>query len=73
MSWAGRLAAQHLWEIGRRRIAFISGNTTYLANREREEGARAELAEHGAALVMTSSAYGYWNERWGRAETTAPA
>lgn len=69
-SLAGRVAAEHLWEVGRRYIAYIGGNTTYVATHEREEGARAALAEHGSELITMPSAQGSWSERWGRAATT---
>jgi LacI family transcriptional regulator len=67
----GRLAAEHMWAIGRRNIAYIGGDPTYIATSEREAGARAALAEHGADLVADPSWQGDWTERWGRAATQA--
>ena len=40
------LAADHLVSIGRRRIAYITGDITYLAARDRVEGAVAALGDH---------------------------
>lgn len=66
---AGRLLAEHLWELGRRRIGFVGGDPTYSASREREAGAAAALAERGAELLGAGVAAGDWSERWGRAAT----
>ncbi|HEY0238206.1 MAG TPA: LacI family DNA-binding transcriptional regulator [Friedmanniella sp.] len=65
----GRLAAEHLWELGRRKVAYLPGDSTYLATGEREEGARAALRERGAELVVLHSVNADWTERWGRAAT----
>lgn len=65
----GRLAAEHLWSIGRQRIAYIGGDRSYSASREREDGARATLAEHGSELIVTGSTQGDWSEKWGRQAT----
>ncbi|WP_346016283.1 LacI family DNA-binding transcriptional regulator [Cellulomonas endometrii] len=64
---AGRLAAEHLWDIGRRHVAYVGGDPTYSASRDREAGAAAALAERGAALLGAGLASGNWTERWGRA------
>lgn len=66
---AGRVAAEHLWDIGRRRIGFIGGDPTYCASREREAGALSALAERGATLHGAGALSGDWSERWGRAAT----
>jgi LacI family transcriptional regulator len=66
----GRIAAQHLWDIGRRQIAYIGGDNSFVASRERETGARATLAELGSELVTSGATHGDWSERWGRAATT---
>lgn len=63
---AGRIAAEHLWELGRRRIGFIGGDSTYCASREREAGASASLAEHDGVLLGAGLRVGDWTERWGR-------
>jgi LacI family transcriptional regulator len=64
---AGRVAAEHLWDIGRRRIGYVGGDPTYSASRDREEGARAVLAERGHDLLGVGLSSGNWTERWGRA------
>lgn len=66
----GRVAAEHLWETGRRSIAYVGGDPTYVASREREEGARLALADRGAELIVDGSSNGDWTERWGRTATT---
>ncbi|MCU1431221.1 MAG: transcriptional regulator [Actinotalea sp.] len=63
----GRIAAEHLWETGRRKIAFIGGDSSYVASRERELGARSALEERGLTLITEGSLNGAWTERWGRA------
>lgn len=67
---AGRLVAEHLWELGRRRIGFIGGDPTYCASREREAGAAAALVARGSELLGAGVTAGDWSERWGRAATT---
>lgn len=47
---AGRLAAQHLAELGHRRVAFAGGPEASLDTRLRLQGVRAALREHGVAL-----------------------
>lgn len=61
----GALVATHLWQLGRRRIAFIGGDPTYGASQEREQGARAALAACDASLTSVVEG-GSWTERWGR-------
>jgi len=65
-SQGGRIAAGHLWELGRRRIAYIGGDPTFVASAEREEGARGALAEQGGKLLTVDSVNADWTERWGR-------
>nr|WP_203417106.1 LacI family DNA-binding transcriptional regulator [Jiangella ureilytica] len=65
----GLLAAEHLWSIGRRSIAYIGGDPTYDASRERAEGARAALAALGGELITAPMSAGSWTERWGRLAT----
>lgn len=62
---SGRVAAEHLWSVGRRRIAFVGGDPTFVASRERAEGAQAALADVGSELVA-AEVNGDWTERWGR-------
>jgi LacI family transcriptional regulator len=66
---AGRLAAEHLLSTGRQNIAFIGGDSSFIASLEREQGAREALAEHGMTLVGTGILHGDWTEKWGRAAT----
>lgn len=66
---AGRVAAEHLWDIGRRAVGWIGGDPAYSANRDRLEGARAALGERGATLLGADVTTGDWAERWGRAAT----
>ena len=48
---AGRLAAQHLYQLGHRRIGMVTGRTTFNdRQRARLEGVRAFLGEVGLAL-----------------------
>lgn len=63
---AGRLAARHLVETGRRRIALANGEFTYAAARDRATGVAIELAAHGLELIGGDSLFGQWGERWGR-------
>lgn len=65
----GRIAGEHLWEVGCRRIAYIGGDPSYIASAEREEGLRRALTERGAELVVMHSLLADWTERWGRAAT----
>jgi LacI family transcriptional regulator len=63
---AGGLVARHLIEVGRRRIAHISGDRDYLAATDRSAGITAELAAAGLELHGGGTLYGAWNEGWGR-------
>lgn len=63
----GRLAAQHLLSLGRRRLAHISG--TGREGRDREVGWRGALRDH--PLEAVGSASGDYSERAGRAGTRA--
>lgn len=67
---AGRMAAEHLWEVGCRSIAYIGGDPTFVASAEREHGARQALAERGGELVVETSVMADWTERWGRSAAT---
>lgn len=64
---AGRLAAEHLVNCGRSRIAYISGDPDYAAATDRVKGAKSALARHGYQLVGEEALYGAWTESWGRA------
>lgn len=67
---AGQIAAEHLWELGRRRVGFVGGDPTFCASGERESGAAAALAERGGELLGSGRMSGDWTERWGRAATS---
>ncbi|MGC9670906.1 LacI family DNA-binding transcriptional regulator [Planosporangium sp. 12N6] len=62
----GRLAAEHLVSLGRRRIAHITGPQTYRAARERAVGLQAVLRDAGLPLTGGEPRYGEWSQRWGR-------
>ncbi len=66
---AGRIAAQHLMDCGRRRIAYISGDSTYFAARDRVQGAASALADSGLQLIGGEALFGAWTEGWGRGAT----
>jgi LacI family transcriptional regulator len=61
----GRLAAEHLLAIGRRRVAHITGPERFLAARLRARGFHAALAAAGAE-PCGAARFGEWSERWGR-------
>lgn len=66
---AGRLAAEHLIDCGRSRIAYISGDVSYQAARDRVAGATAALAAAGIELLGGEAVFGAWSEGWGRGAT----
>lgn len=63
---AGRLAVEHIVSCGRRSIAYVSGDISYLAARDRVQGAMESLAAHGLTLLGGEALYGAWTESWGR-------
>lgn len=63
---AGRQAVEHLLSRGRRRIAFINGDPSYSAARDRVAGAAERMHEEGLSLVGGTGLFGPWGERWGR-------
>ncbi|GAA2674318.1 LacI family DNA-binding transcriptional regulator [Actinoplanes palleronii] len=65
----GRLAIRHLTEVGRRRIAHITGDPSYSAAHDRAHGARQELAAQGLELAGDRVYFGAWSEEWGRSAT----
>jgi LacI family transcriptional regulator len=67
----GRLIVQHLITTGRRRIAHVSGDSSYAAARERAEGVSAALTDAGLPLIGAQTFYGSWTEAWGRSATHA--
>ena len=66
---AGQQAAQHLLDCGRRSIAYIAGDHSYSAARDRVAGATSVLADAGQELAGGSALYGAWSEEWGRGAT----
>ncbi|MFF9100938.1 LacI family DNA-binding transcriptional regulator [Streptomyces rubrogriseus] len=64
---AGRIAAEHLLSLGYSRIGYLSGDHTYLAARERVQGARSALQAAGTDILGGEALYGPWGEEWGRA------
>lgn len=63
---AGRMAVRHLIDVGRTRIAHISGDREYAAATDRAKGVQDELDAHGFVLAGSEPLYGAWSEGWGR-------
>ncbi|SEI16768.1 MULTISPECIES: LacI family DNA-binding transcriptional regulator [unclassified Leifsonia] len=63
---AGRMAADHLISCGRTRIAYIAGDVSYSAARDRVTGATEALHAAGLSLLGGEAMYGAWSEHWGR-------
>jgi LacI family transcriptional regulator len=61
---AGAVAVRHLLAMGRRRIAHIGGDPSYLAATDRVEGIASALAAAGVEPAV-EPLYGEWTERWG--------
>jgi len=66
---AGRMGIEHLVEVGRHRIAHITGDASYGAAQDRASGALAELAARGLELAGGRVFFGAWSEAWGRSAT----
>ncbi|MEA5118619.1 MAG: LacI family DNA-binding transcriptional regulator [Propionicimonas sp.] len=62
---AGRIAAQHLIDIGRRHIVVISGEPGSYPAVRRAAGARDALRDAGLAVRPSSVLFGSWSEQWG--------
>ena len=69
-SLGARQAVQHLLELGRRRVAHITGPVEHLSARSRAEAAVGALRDGGATPAGTVQ-NGDWSERWGRQAVTA--
>jgi LacI family transcriptional regulator len=61
----GRMAVEHVIELGRRRIAHITGPERFLAARLRARGLATALAAAGLTQCG-GTCYGEWSEHWGR-------
>jgi LacI family transcriptional regulator len=61
---AGALAVEHLLSMGRRRIAHVGGDPTYLATTDRARGIADALAAAGLEPAAEPM-YGDWSEPWG--------
>jgi LacI family transcriptional regulator len=66
----GRLLAEHMAGLGRRRVAHLTGPRSARAVVERVKGVRAGLRQHGTPLAVPIG-YGRWSQSWGRAAATA--
>ncbi len=62
----GRLAAEHLLGLGRRRFGHITGPERFLAARKRARGFCDGLAGAGLDFSAHDVLYGEWSEAWGR-------
>jgi LacI family transcriptional regulator, galactose operon repressor len=62
----GRLAAEHLLSLGRRRFGHITGPERFLCARKRARGFCDTVTEAGADFAAHDVLYGEWSERWGR-------
>ncbi|MDX2139747.1 MAG: LacI family DNA-binding transcriptional regulator [Chloroflexota bacterium] len=58
---AGILATEHLWSLGHQRIAHIAGPRTVRPARERMEGYKAALAQHGMVYRTVRNVEHDWN------------
>lgn len=67
---AGALLAEHLLQSGRRKIAFVNGDPTYDAARDRATGVMDVLADASVELIGREPFYGNWGEVWGRQSMT---
>lgn len=63
---AGRLAATHLLETGRTRIAHVTGSVASQAVQRRLEGVNEVLEASGMPLVFDGPLYGDWTRESGR-------
>ncbi|MDN3310462.1 LacI family DNA-binding transcriptional regulator [Microbacterium oryzae] len=63
---AGRMGVRHLLDVGRARVAHISGDREYAAAADRAKGVQEELHAHGLELAGSEPLFGAWNEGWGR-------
>src|SRR6266705_2547124 len=62
----GRVAAEHLLAMGRRRFGHITGPERFLCARKRARGFCDAVAAAGADFTASDVLYGEWSEAWGR-------
>ncbi|MDX6393667.1 MAG: LacI family transcriptional regulator [Streptosporangiaceae bacterium] len=62
----GRIAAEHLIALGRRRFGHITGPERFLCARKRALGFCDAVAGSGAEFSPHDVLYGEWSEQWGR-------
>jgi LacI family transcriptional regulator len=62
----GRIAAEHLLSLGRRRFGHITGPERFLCARKRASGFCDGVIMAGARFATHDVLYGEWSERWGR-------
>jgi LacI family transcriptional regulator len=65
----GALVARHLLEIGRTRVAHISGPSSYLAAQDRAQGVTNTMQNADHDLLGGQVFFGAWTEAWGRTAT----
>jgi LacI family transcriptional regulator len=63
---AGRLAATHLIEKGRCKIAHVTGDSGSQAVQNRANGVQTALADAGLTLALDEPLYGAWTREFGR-------
>ena len=62
----GRLAAEHLLSLGRRRFGHITGPERFLCTRKRARGFCDAVAAADTGFAAHDVLYGPWSESWGR-------
>ena len=62
----GRIAAEHLLSLGRRRFGHITGPERFLCARKRARGFCDTVTAAGVKFAAHDVLYGEWSERWGR-------
>ena len=62
----GRLAAEHLLSLDRRRFGHITGPERFLCARKRARGFCDTVTAAGVKFAAHDVLYGEWSERWGR-------
>src|SRR4051794_14301678 len=67
----GRIATEHLLELGRRRLVHLTGPDRFLAGRERADGMREAMALEGLELAGGGVRHGPWALGWGYEEMHA--